>query len=112
MRLRELLISIALVSTPILSGCGLFSVHRIDIQQGNALDPEYVKQLQVGMTAEQVRFILGEPLIRDPFRQDRWDYVYALTPGEGKPERHRLTIWFDDDRVVRIEDSGLYRPES
>jgi outer membrane protein assembly factor BamE len=112
MRLRELLISIALLSTPILSGCSLFTVHRIDIQQGNALDPAYLEQLQLGMTSEQVRFILGEPLVRDPFRRDRWDYVYALTPGEGKPERHRVTIWFDDDRVVKIEDSGLYQPES
>lgn len=112
MRLRELLISIAAISTLILSGCSLFTVHRIDVQQGNALPEESVEQLRVGMTPEQVRFILGEPLIRDLFRRDRWDYVYALTPGEGKPERRRLTVWFDADRVVKIEDSGLYVPGS
>lgn len=112
MRMRELLISIAVLSSLILGGCSLFTVHRIDVQQGNALPQESLDQLQVGMTPEQVRFILGEPLLRDPFRRDRWDYVYALTPGEGKPERRRLTIWFEADRVVKIEDSGLYVPGS
>lgn len=112
MRMRELLISIAALSTLILSGCTLFTVHRIDVQQGNALPEESIEQLRVGMTSEQVRFILGEPLIRDPFRSDRWDYVYAMTPGEGKPQRRRLTVWFEDDRVARIEDSGLYAPGS
>ena len=60
---------------PLLSACFL-KPYKIDVQQGNFLDQEMVAKLKPGMTRSQVRFLLGTPLIADPFHPDRWDYVY------------------------------------
>ena len=92
-----------------LSACssGLLSVHKIDVQQGNALNEDSVDQLRVGMAPEQVRFLLGHPLVTDPFHGDRWYYVYYFKPGNGQAEERRVTIYFNEGRVARIE-----KPES
>ena len=96
MILRTVLLAVTLA----LSSCFL-TPHRIDIQQGNYFDPEAVAKLKPGMTRSQVRFLLGTPLVADPFHPDRWDYLFILRPeGKLKQER-RLTVWFDGDRLVR-----------
>ncbi|MGH8250887.1 MAG: outer membrane protein assembly factor BamE [Steroidobacteraceae bacterium] len=90
-------LSLALAST----AC----VYRMDIQQGNLLDPEQVDQLEVGMTRSQVRFLLGTPMVIDSFDPDRWDYIYSLRRGHSrKVVRRHLVVWFDGDKVARIEE--------
>jgi outer membrane protein assembly factor BamE len=84
------------------SGCFLVP-HKIAIQQGNYVDQQMVSKLKPEMTRSQVRFILGTPLIADPFHPDRWDYVY-MTGKAGDVERERrLTVVFEEDRLVRID---------
>jgi outer membrane protein assembly factor BamE len=74
--------------------------YRPDVQQGNIVTREMVEQLRAGMTREQVRFLLGTPLVTSLFRQDRWDYVYYLKRGKGSEEqRRRLTVTFKDNRL-------------
>ena len=77
--------------------------YRIDIQQGNLLTQEMVAKLKPGMTRAQVRFTLGSPLVVDPFRTDRWDYVYMYQKQGKETERRNITVIFDDDKLVRIE---------
>lgn len=72
------------------------------MQQGNTLDPELVEKITLDMNKDQVRFILGSPLIVDSFHPDRWDYVYLLTPSHGEQQHHQLTIIFDRDEVIDI----------
>ncbi len=84
-------------------------VYRPDIQQGNVLDQDAVNQLKPGMAKRQVRFLMGTPMLVDVFHQDRWDYVYTKTEGWGEPEEKRVTIFFDNDRLVSIE--GDLRPD-
>lgn len=87
-----------------LGGC----VYQQTIQQGNYLDPDAVKQLQMGMTRSQTRFLLGTPMLPDAFDHDRWDYVYYLQIGRAKkPEQWRLTVWFDGDKVSKIDNAGV-----
>lgn len=82
-------------------------VYRINIQQGNFLDPKALEQLNTGMTRSQVRFLLGTPMVSNAFDPDRWDYVYYMKRGRiGSPEQRKVTVFFEDDRVTRIE-----RPE-
>jgi len=82
------------------AGC----IYRMDIQQGNLLDPEQVDQVEVGMTRSQVRFLLGTPMVIDTFDPDRWDYVYSLRRGHSrKVDRRHLVVWFEGDTVARIE---------
>lgn len=86
-------------------------VYRMNIQQGNYLDPKAIAQLQVGMTRSQVRYLLGTPMVPDAFDHDRWDYLYFLkTKRLGKPERRLLTVHFEADKVSRIDREGLPAP--
>jgi outer membrane protein assembly factor BamE len=64
-------------------------------------------RLQAGMTRSQVRFTLGTPLVVDPFRADRWDYVYLYSKGGEVTEQRRFAVVFKDDKLVRIEGDGV-----
>lgn len=100
---------------PFLAACGLAAaiaatqgcVYRIDVQQGNYLEPDAVEQVETGMTRSQVRFLLGTPMLADPFHADRWDYVYYFKPGKRRrPESRRFTVFFEDDSVARVENTA------
>ena len=89
-----------------LSACGFVGfpgVYRIDVEQGNIVTQEMVDQLQPGMTRRQVRFILGTPLIEDPFNRDRWDYPYVKRNGRTVLSESRLAVFFDGDKLVKYE---------
>jgi outer membrane protein assembly factor BamE len=92
------------VSVPTLPGLG---PHKIDIQQGNVITQEMIDKLQPGMTRNQVRFILGTPLLVDPFRTDRWDYVYSMKKGGELVEQRQLKVFFADDKMVRVEGDAI-----
>ena len=76
--------------------------YRIDVRQGNFVTQEMVAQLKPGQTREQVRFILGSPLIESPFHAQRWDYVYRFAKGHGAITERKLTIFFDDNKLSRM----------
>lgn len=75
---------------------------KIDIRQGNYVSQEMVAQLRPGQTRDQVRFILGTPLVTDIFHADRWDYVYRFKPGRGELQQRRLMVFFEDNKLVRV----------
>lgn len=99
----------------VLAGCatgdrsrgGLFQPYRIDVPQGNYVDRRMVDQVRPGMTREQVRFALGTPLLVDPFRPDRWDYVFRYQHANGDADVRRATVFFADNVVSRVEASDL-----
>lgn len=101
--MRLFLISAVLLS--LLAGCagGKLGPHRIDVQQGNALDQENVARLKPGLNRSQVRFLLGTPLVVDPFRTDRWDYVYVYYKAGQLAEQKRISLFFEGDTLSRIE---------
>src|SRR5512145_1560250 len=76
--------------------------YRPDVHQGNIVTQEMVDQLRQGMTREQVRFMLGTPLLTSDFHKDRWDYPYYLNPLKGEVQSRRLTIFFKDNKVERF----------
>ena len=84
-----------------------FSPYRPDIQQGNFVSKEMLAQLQVGQTREQVKFILGTPLMMDIFHADRWDYPFYLARGDGELTTARVTVYFKDDKVTRFDGGNL-----
>jgi len=98
-----LLLPVLLVS--LLAGCSNFRIgpHRIDVQQGNALDQDNLARLKTGLSRSQVRFLLGTPLIVDPFRDDRWDYVYVFHKAGRLTEQKRVSLFFEGDLLARIE---------
>lgn len=90
------LLSIALA---ISSGC----VYRASIAQGNLIEEKDLAQLELGMTKNQVRFLLGTPMIDDPFDRERWDYVYYLKRGRKDAQFKRwVSVFFENDVVSEI----------
>jgi outer membrane protein assembly factor BamE len=85
------------------SGTLLPSFYKIDIRQGNYIDETMVQQLQPGMTKSQVTFLLGTPLLSDPFHPERWDYIYYLLPGGKKGEERKVSLFFEGDLLSRID---------
>ena len=82
------------------SGC----VYRANISQGNIVEEEDLDQVEVGMTRNQVRFLLGTPMVADPFHQDRWDYVYYVKIGRRDASAKRwVTILFEGETVTEIQ---------
>lgn len=76
----------------------------MNIQQGNLVDQEAIEQVRVGMTRSQVQFLLGTPMIADPFHADRWDYPYYFVRGRQREVYRRwFTVHFENDRVASIE---------
>jgi outer membrane protein assembly factor BamE len=86
------------------SGC----VYKMSIQQGNYLVTDSVSQLKEGMTRSQVRFLLGTPMVPVAFDDTRWDYYYFYSSRKlEQPLKRRLTVYFADERVQRIENQGV-----
>lgn len=97
---RYLIIAILLISLSASTGC----VYRQNIAQGNLIEQEDLDQVEVGMTRNQIRFLLGTPLIEDPFHKDRWDYVYYLKIGrEDATFKRWISIYFENDLVSEIQ---------
>lgn len=75
--------------------------YKASVQQGNWLTAAQVERLEVGMSREQVRFLLGSPTLQDVFHSDRWEYPYYHKPGSGAQELRSFTVWFDGDSLIR-----------
>lgn len=104
---KFILIGSLLVSLLTLSGC-FPSVYKIDIQQGNIITQDMVNQLRPGMNRAQVNYLMGTPLILDPFHADRWDYIYSIQPGGGTMHQENITLFFNNNQLVSL--SGDFQP--
>lgn len=93
------LLVLLLISLIFSAGC----VYRTNISQGNLIKQEDLDQVEIGMTRNQVRFLLGTPMIDDPFHVDRWDYIYYLRVGrEDAGFKRWVTVLFEDGEVIEI----------
>ena len=98
----------ALIAVLLLGACGVpripgITPYRPEIQQGNYISQELISQVKPGMTREQVRFLLGTPLLTDIFHADRWDYVYSRVATDGRREQRRVALFFADNKLARME---------
>ncbi len=105
---RSFIVFSALFMMLLTSGC----VYRAAVSQGNLLKDEDIDQVELGMTQGQVRFLLGTPLIDDPFHRNRWDYVYYLRIGRQAATYKRwLTIEFEEGLVSEIRKDQELAPD-
>ncbi len=87
-------------------------VYRANISQGNLVKQEDLDQVELGMTRNQIRFLLGTPMIDDPFHVDRWDYVYYLKIGRDDAGFKRwVSVFFEDDAVTDIRKEQELDPK-
>ena len=115
---RSVLAPVAALSLLALSGCstrlsspetlfGIIQPYQIDVVQGNVVTQEVMAQIQPGLGRNQVREILGSPLLADPFHADRWDYVFTIHR-QGVPKQQRsVTVFFKGDVVERFDADKL-----
>ena len=104
--MRQLLLALLIVLFA--AGCGI--LYKQPIYQGNLIEKTAADQLQIGMSKQQVRTLIGSPSIADPFHHDRWDYTATQrTSRIGRTEIKNLTLWFENDALTRWE--GEYFPE-
>ncbi|QJR79734.1 outer membrane protein assembly factor BamE [Alteromonas pelagimontana] len=81
-------------------------IYRIDVPQGNFLDDRDVKKLRIGMSKEQVIYVLGRPVVKDSFDHDTWYYVYDMKRGmskRGKDFQKQMVISFEENKVAKVE---------
>lgn len=105
-----LLRSLLIAAVVAVAGCGwapTWGVYKIDVNQGNFVTQDVVEKLRVGQTKSQVRLLLGTPLVADAFHANRWDYVYRFESSGRVRDDHRLTVEFQDDKVVKWSNDEL-----
>ena len=100
---RFLILIISLFFSQFLVSCA----YKPDVQQGNTFDEKQLSQLKVGMTQQQVVFVMGTALLKDPFHKNRWDYIYSLAKGQNNAERRLLTLYFEKDLLSKIDNSQV-----
>lgn len=113
--MARLLASTLILSLLLAAGCsfrapkfGLPRVHKITVQQGNVITQDMIDQLKPGMTRSQVAYVMGEPVFRNSFDDNRWDYVYTVeVPGIFQDER-RVSLYFENDLLAYF--TGDYAP--
>ena len=88
-----------------LGGCSV--VYKPDMPQGNLLGAKNVEQLKPGMSKQQVLALLGTPSVTSPFDQNRWDYVSTMQKRGGRVQERALTLYFNNDTLVRTEGDFL-----
>lgn len=89
-------LAVALALATILTSCALPRVYKVTVQQGNVITQQMVDNLKPGMTREQVAYVMGEPVIKNPFDQDRWDYVYTLRVPGVVNDHMKMSLFFTD----------------
>ncbi len=110
---RTFSIAALVCASLLLTGCNLSKlrlprVHKLTVQQGNVITQDMIDQLKPGMTRSQVSYIMGEPVFRNSFNENRWDYIYTIElPGVFADER-RISVYFDNDRLAYF--TGDYAP--
>ncbi len=87
-----------------LGACGSFAFpYRPDVQQGNTLTQDTINHLRTNMSEQEVRHLLGSPLLIDPFHANRWDYYYSVKQGNTPPEQRHVILYFKNEHLLRIE---------
>jgi len=110
-QLQRLCAGLCIACVASVAGCKSWSTddlpgvtpYRMEIQQGNFVSQDMLSKLKRGMTREQVRFVLGTPLVADMFHADRWDYVFYREIPRKPREARRVSVFFENDRLVRVE---------
>ncbi|MGC3961793.1 MAG: outer membrane protein assembly factor BamE [Rhodocyclaceae bacterium] len=107
---RLVSLGLVLAVPAVLSACSYLKEYRIPVRQGNYVSQDMLSQMKPGMTQDQVRFILGSPLLIDPFHSDRWDYVYRFAPSRGDVESRNISLFFKDGKLDHVDGDVAAAP--
>ena len=100
--MRYVLLSLLLLG---LSGCSI--VYKLPTRQGNVIQQDQLDKVQIGMTRDQVKFLLGTPIATSPFRTERWDYFGYYKSPRGDVSTRTVSFYFDDNKLARMDGAQL-----
>jgi len=113
-RRKVFLVLTFVLASVALAGCGtldgakkLVDPYKYDVVQGNFVSKEQVDALQPGMSRQQVRDLLGTPLLVSVFHANRWDYVFTIERQKVERQQYKLTIFFNGDLLERYEGDTM-----
>lgn len=86
---------------------GSLALYKVEVVQGNFVSREQVEALKPGMSRQQVRDLLGTPLVTSVFHADRWDYVFTLKRQGVQPQARRLSVFFKGETLERFEGDTM-----
>jgi outer membrane protein assembly factor BamE len=110
-KLLRILLILSLIPMAACSSLRFPGVFRIDVGQGNLITKDMVEKLRVGMSPRQVKYVMGSPMIADTFHPQRWDYLYNLETGKGLFVENHLVLYFEGERLARIDNSAYRDPD-
>ena len=84
-----------------ISGCNL--IYKLPTRQGNVIEQKQLDQLRLGMTPDQVRFLMGTPLAQSPFVEHRWDYLGYYKSPRGVVSQRLVSLYFEGETLARME---------
>ncbi|WP_373974752.1 outer membrane protein assembly factor BamE [Chitinibacter sp. SCUT-21] len=111
--MKARILTVIISSSLFLTGCSVVNFitpYKLDIPQGNEVTEDQLANLKVGMTPSQVRFVLGTPLLVDPFHQNNWEYIYRDQRSGSLKEQKRLTVFFENNLVTKWQGDVLPEP--
>ena len=88
----------------VISSSACIRPHKAPVSQGNLLRDKDIERLEIGISKEQVIFLIGQPILAQPFEKSRWDYVYLSYRGYQKPVRKNLILIFNGDKLAKMEN--------
>ena len=101
-----------LIVTFCLSGCSYLYdtfVYQIDVVQGNYIDSEKLAQIKIGMTQQQIIYILGSPMLVDQFDSSKWYYIRYIKPGGEPVQQSEILLTFNGNKLIEISDENIYQ---
>lgn len=115
MRFKIILLTLLLAACDSISlpdSASVLTPYKMDIRQGNFVTAEMREKIKLGMSKSQVKYVLGTPMVNDVFHANRWDYVYRLEQRAKLVDQQRLTLYFENDNLIKIDDADLtVKPE-
>ena len=98
-----LLVACSTVDKPVEKMANLFTPYRVELIQGNVVTREQLSILRPGFTRQQVKDILGTPLISSLFHADRWDYAFTIKRQGAQAQQRKLSVFFENNLMARVE---------
>ena len=107
---KSLSITITFVMILLVSGCNFPDVYKTKVYQGNQFEQGNVSQLEIGMTKDQVVFLLGNPVVRDSFDPSKWIYLARVSLDNEAEINRKIVLQFKQDKLVNIEHESFDAP--
>ena len=80
--------------------CSNTNLYRVTITQGTVFAQEDVDKLEIGMTKDQVTYVIGQPSFENFFEKNVWNYFYQIKSGDEIQVERKLKLYFDENNLL------------